>query len=134
MSTSYSLDLRTKIITALTNGSLQRNVAKRFKITERTVRRYWKLHREKADLYPKKPVKTRPNKVDWNQVLEFVKNHNDKTLREIGENFKINPSSVFRILLSFNFTFKKSRFYTKKETKMNEENLLKKSVKSKVNN
>jgi len=134
MSTSYSLDLRTKIITALTNGSLQRNVAKRFKISERTVRRYWKLHREKADLYPKKPVKTRPNKVDWNQVLEFVKNHNDKTLREIGENFKINPSSVFRILLSFNFTFKKSRFYTKKETKMNEENLLKKSVKSKVNN
>jgi len=134
MSTSYSLDLRTKIITALTNGSLQRNVAKRFKISERTIRRYWKLHREKADLYPKKPVKTRPNKVDWNQVLEFVKNHNDKTLREIGENFKINPSSVFRILLSFNFTFKKSRFYTKKETKMNEENLLKKSVKSKVNN
>jgi len=133
MSTSYSLDLRTKIITALTNGSLQRNVAKRFKISERTVRRYWKLHREKADLYPKKPVKTRPNKVDWNQVLEFVKNHNDKTLREIGENFKINPSSVFRILLSFNFTFKKSRFYTKKETKMNEENLLKKSVKSMIN-
>ena len=42
------------------------------------------------DLYPKKPVKTRPNKVDWNQVLEFVKNNNDKTLREIGENFKIN--------------------------------------------
>ena len=83
----------------MTDGSLQRNVAKRFKISERTVRRYWKLHREKADLYPKKPVKTRPNKVDWNQVLEFVKNHNDKTLREIGENFKINPSSVFRILL-----------------------------------
>ena len=98
MSTSYSLDLRTKIITALTNGSLQRNVAKRFKISERTVWRYWKLHREKADLYPKKPTKTRTNKVDWNQVLEFVKNHNDKTLREISENFKINPSSVFCIL------------------------------------
>ena len=134
MSTSYSLDLRTKIITALTNGSLQRNVAKRFKISERTVRRYWKLHREKADLYPKKPVKIRPNKVDWNQVLEFVKNNSDKTLREIGENFKINPSSVFRILLSFNFTFKKSRFYTKKETKTSGQYSLKKSVKSKVNN
>ena len=53
----------------------------------------------KSRFTPKKTLKTRPSKFDCNQVLEFVKNHNDKTLREIGENFKINPSSVFRILL-----------------------------------
>ena len=128
------MDLCTKIITALTNGSLQRNVAKKFEISERTLTKILEIIQGKSRFIPKKPVKTRPNKVDWNQVLEFVKNNNDKTLREIGENFKVNPSSVFRILFLFNFTFKKSRFYTKKETKMNEENLLKKSVKSKVNN
>jgi transposase len=134
MSTSYSLDLRTKIIDAIKNGSLQRNVAKRFKVSLSTVKRYWKLYKENGDLKPKKPAKTRPNKVEWSEVLEFVKNNNDKTLCEIGEKFKINPSSVFRILVSFNFTFKKNRFYTKKETKMNAKISLKKSIKSKVNN
>ena len=54
MSTLYLLDLRAKIVTVLKNRSLQRNVVKRFKVLLSTIKRYWKLHKEKADLHPKK--------------------------------------------------------------------------------
>ena len=47
-------------------------------------------------------------------------------MQEIGENFKITARSVFYILRVMNFTFKKSHFYTKKETKMSDNNSLKK--------
>ena len=133
MPTGYSLDLRTKIVAALENGSPQRNVAKRFSVSLSTVKRYWKLHKDKEDLSPKKPTKTRPNKVNWSEVLEFVKSNKDRTLREIGQNFKVSAFSIFYILKMSNFTFKKSRFYTKKETKTSAKNSLKKLVKSKIN-
>jgi transposase len=134
MSTSYSLDLRTKVITALKNGSLQRNVAKRFKISLSTVKRYWKLYKENGDIKPKKRVNSWKRKVNYDEVIFFVKNNSDKTLQEIGENFKITARSVFYILRAMNFTFKKSRFYTKKETKTSGQYSLKKSVKSRINN
>ena len=54
-------------------------------------------------LRPIKPIKTRPRKVNWYVVIEFVKQNHHKTLQEIGEAFKISTSAIFYILKMSNF-------------------------------
>lgn len=133
MSRAYSLDLREKIIVALKNGSLQKNVASRFKVSLSSVARYWRIYKGNQDLEAKKPVITRPRKVNWSEVLNYVNNNKDKTLSEIGEAFKISARAVFYILKKNDYSFKKNHFYIKNETKMSERNLSMNSVKSRGN-
>ena len=112
---AYSLDLREKIIQFLLNGGFQRNAAKKFKISQTTVQRYWKMH-QKGDLTPKVGA-NRKRKIDYEAVKDFVNKNPSKTSKEIGKIFNVSGTTILRILHSFDFSFKKKLFYTKKETK-----------------
>lgn len=129
MATGYNIDLRLKAIEALKNGSLQRNVAKRFKVSESTVARWWRKYRETGDVSAKQLPKIRKRKVDYDKVLEYVSNHSDKTLKEIGAVFKIAAQSVSSILHKNNYTFKKKVYFLSKGMKKKEKSLKKKSKK-----
>ncbi len=54
------------------------------------------------------PTVTRPRKVDYNKVEEFIEKHPDKTLKEIGEKFKISAFATYKIIRKLDITYKKT--------------------------
>ena len=91
MSTSYSLDLREKVIQTLENGSLQRNVAKRYKISLRTVQRYWRQYKETRNIQPKPFHKNKDKiKVDNDKIIDFIEQNKNSTLKEIAKKMNVN--------------------------------------------
>lgn len=109
MPTPVSIDLRQKIVVSLKNGSLQRNVAKRFKVSLSTVKRISTKIKHNQDIKPKKPVKTRPRKINYEEVKKFVEENPDKIFKEINRYFCMqNAQYILKIL---GFTRKKKHFF-----------------------
>src|SRR5262245_48499874 len=50
---TYSNDLRERIVAERAKGETAEALAKRFRVSKRTVERYWKLQRESASIAPK---------------------------------------------------------------------------------
>ena len=125
----YNSEFRERIIAVMKNGGTIINTAKRFKVSESTVRRYWEQHNEIWNIEPKKRLENGKRKVNYDKVLEYVNNHSDKTLKEIGAVFDICGQTVLNILRKFNYTFKKKVYFMSKEMKKKEQNLQKKSKK-----
>jgi transposase len=122
----YNSEFRERVIAVMKHGGTIINTAKRFKVSESTVRRYWEQHNEIGNISPKKRPEIRKRKVNYDEVLEYVNNHSDQTLKEIGEVFKISAQTVSRIFRKLNYTFKKKVYFMSKEMKKKEPNLKKK--------
>ena len=65
MTAAYSIDLRKKIVWAYQDENTSYSkVAKSFKVSVNSVKRYVKQYRENGDLSPKKGNQGRPSKID----------------------------------------------------------------------
>lgn len=117
MPVPYSFDLRSRIIETLKENQSKQRASKLFKVSIRTVERYWKQYQETGKIEIKKPTSTRPRKVDYDKVKEYVDKNNDQTLKEIGDFFKISAFAILKILRTYDYTFKKKRSYIGNVTK-----------------
>lgn len=109
----YSNDIREKVINAIKSGGKQKNVAKRFGISERTVRRYWKFYKENKNIQPKKPTQTKPRKVDYKEIEKFVLQNPNIMIKEINQRFNIKHA--WNILQKLGFTRKKNIFFLQRK-------------------
>lgn len=127
MSTAYSIDLRQKIILALENNSLQRNVAKRFKVSLRTVQRYWKQYQQTHNITPK-PFHNNADKIkiDSNKIIDFIEQNKNITLKEIAVKMGVTFVAIHYVIKQNGYSFKKKAGYIKKEMKKNVKNFKKK--------
>jgi putative transposase len=82
MARSYSLDLRRKVISFISQGGGKREASRVFNIGEDTVYRWICLDRT-GDLSPKKRTNF-PRKVPLEVLRKYVDSHPDHTLKEIG--------------------------------------------------
>lgn len=106
---AYSQDLRERIVRAVESGSSRAAVARRFSVSERTVRRY--LHRQAAtgSLAPTIPP------AQEGALLAQLRAHPDATLEEHcamwerGQGRAVSVSTMCRAQQRVGWTHKKSR-------------------------
>jgi transposase len=116
---SYSIDLRKKVIEVYQEEKNQSKVARRFKISLSTVKRYLKLADE-GDLSPRIGGKGRPGKLDaegYALIKATIQNNPTVTLGELSEIFYkkkkliIGRSILSRGCLKLNLRYKKLSRY-----------------------
>jgi transposase len=113
---AYSTDLRTRIINYIKLGNSQRGASKLFSVSKSAVNRWWKRYETEGCLNAKPKLGSK-GKFDQKSLEEYVKEHPDSTLKEIGTVFKVSGVSIWRRLKKLNFNYKKKRSPMWKQTK-----------------
>ncbi len=109
MPKAYSLDLRIRVIENLKkNNVTQAQAADIFKVSLRTIKRWVKLNNKTGSVNPKIPISTRPRKVDYKKAQRFIEKNPDKTLKEIGNKFRVSDPAICYIVKQLGITYKKT--------------------------
>ena len=80
----YSVDLRERVIKKVNDGRKHSDVPGMFRIGVATVRTWVKLQKEVGSVLPKKPTITKPRKVDYSKIQEYIEQNPDKTQVELS--------------------------------------------------
>lgn len=110
---AYSLDLRKLVVAFVEEGHSQAEAARQFKLHPVTVSRWIKLKKTIGSLKVV-AVPRSPHKLPLDALEEYVKEHPDAILKEIGKHFNCGKDAVARALKKLGFTRKKNKKFTKK--------------------
>ncbi len=109
MARAYENDLRIRVVTrAKEYQESYQKIADIFDIGIATLKRWIKLYNESGSIESKIPTSTRPRKVNYKKVQKFIEKNPDKTLKEVGEQFKVKDTAILYITKKLNITYKKT--------------------------
>ena len=108
MAKAYSLDLRQRVFDLLAKGKSKLSIEETLGVATKTILKWQKRYDETGIMDRIIPKSTRPRKVDYKKVQKFVEKNPDKTLKEIGERFKISAFASHKIIRKLNITYKKT--------------------------
>lgn len=114
----YPEEFRKKVMEYIDGFYSQREVARMFKLSEKTVWSWANQRKKTGSLKPKAPER-KARKLEPEALTKYVKEHPDAYLKEIAEHFDCVASAVHQRLKKLKITLKKRRFYIRKETKQN---------------
>jgi transposase len=103
---AYSKDLREKVIAYLLDGHTQREARDVFHISLTAINRWNQLYTKTGKLEDEKPRRTF-KKLDPEKLKEYVKEHPDAYLQEIGDAFGCSDTAVMKALRRLGITRKK---------------------------
>lgn len=108
----YSIDLRMKVLAACDRGESAASIARRFEISDRTVRAF-KRRRVEGRIEPSKTGPKGPirlTQADFEKVRELVAKQPGLTLEQIAEHMSVPvwPSTIHRALKKLGISLKKS--------------------------
>jgi transposase len=108
----YSMDLREKVLSAVDRGESCASVARRFEVSERTVREY-RRRRDRGRLRPDTPGPRGPiklNEADHRKLRELLASDPGLTLGQLvgSMHVAVAESTVYRALKKLGISFKKS--------------------------
>jgi transposase len=103
MAKGYSLGLREKAMSFLSAWKKKIEAMAVFGLSRKTVYR-WIKRKEKGILVESKSEVRKRRKLDLEKLREYIKNHPDETLKQIGTAFGANPVSVFARIRQFGIT------------------------------
>jgi len=108
MAKAYSLDLRERVFDLLAKGKSKLFIEETLGVATKTILK-WQRHYEKTGSIERVvPAITRPRKVSYKKVQRFIEKNPDKTLREIGDKFKISAFATHKITRKLGITYKKT--------------------------
>jgi len=113
---SYSQDLRERIIKARQDGQSAAEAAKRFKVCQRTVERYWKRFNETGQCLELQRGGRRVSRLQPHLKIlsQWIEEQNDLTLSEMIERLgkeldvSIQRQALWHQLNQLNLTYKKN--------------------------
>jgi len=103
----YDISIRQKVLSLLKKGKTQEEVSNFLSISIRTIQRWCRSEKLGESLKPK-TNNPRQRKINKDDLLKYVKEFPDKTLKEIGKVFGVAHSSVDRMLKKLSITLKKN--------------------------
>ena len=116
MARAYSLDLRQKVLSHLMKNGNKTETARLFGITRDTIADWCKrLADERLEPCKTGPVIGSFKKADPKEVCSYVDSHNDITLLEIAEVFKVSHVSIWKILRKSGYVNKKNSYVQRKK-------------------
>lgn len=101
---TYSLDLRKKVLSFVSDGGSKSEAVRLFKISRDTLYRWLNAD----DLRPKKPG-LRHRKIDKAALKKHTEEHPDMFLHERAEVFGVHTSSISRALKTLKIVKKRAR-------------------------
>ena len=111
---SYSTDLRKKVNEYLDAGHTQREARATFRISFTAINS-WRKKYKTGDLSDKPPCRSF-RKLDPEKLKEYVAEHPDAYLKEIGETFGCSDTAVLKAFKRLGITRKKRRSAIANET------------------
>ncbi len=106
---AYSIDLRQAVISYVEGGGKLSQASKLFGVTTRTIYSWKKRKESTGDVIPRKTGSPGKRKIDYDKLLEYVKDHPDATLHEMARVFEVWPSAIEKALKKMDVTRKKNR-------------------------
>jgi transposase len=112
---AYSLDLRERVVKAVVQGQAVEDVAARYEVSERTIKRYMKRHKERGDVKADSSP-GRPRAISREQEAALIKQsetYPDATVEQHrdrwnkGKKVKLSSATMCRALLRAGQTRKK---------------------------
>ena len=112
---SYSVDLRERVIFYIQSGNNRANASKVFNVGISTVRNWIQLYQETGSLSPRPHGGGFQSKVDADEFQDYIDNHPNKTLHEIGDHFNISHEGAAYNLRKHAYVHKKNSFVLRKK-------------------
>jgi transposase len=122
-----SIDLRKRIALACETKKIgQEEIAKIFSVGSATVKRIWRLWREKRDVTPMPHGGGMPRKIDIKgetKVMELVREKQDRTTQELTDAYnktakiKVSRPNMGRVVLRLKLTRKKNSISVAKKNR-----------------
>ena len=110
---AYTLDLRERVVKFVAGGGTRAQVARLFRLGERTVYRY--LAAAKTNNLAPKTSWGHWRKLDPDQLAAHVRHHPDATLQELQRVFGVSHNAVWVRLRQLGFTLKKTHQISRAE-------------------
>jgi len=110
------MDLRERIICAREEGHSAADTAQRFKVSKRSVERYWKLYQQSGHVRPKRRGGYKRSRLEGHEATlrEWIAQEPDLTLRELQQrcrqqlSIKIGINSLWTRLNKLGLSYKKN--------------------------
>ena len=121
---TYSYDLRKRALDYIEKGGSQIEASQIFGVTVQTLIN-WSKRKRMGNLIPNPTRERKPQKLEAEKLKAYIKNHPDRYLREIAEEFGVTITAIFYACKRLKITLKKRRPSIRKETKKKEKHLKK---------
>lgn len=107
MPSAYSLDLRKKVIDSILEEETISSTSKRFSISYNTVKNWYLRYQSEGHYKPKKNLGKKPS-LTSEDVTNYIKNHPNFKLEEMGKYFKMSYAGAYYWLKKFGYKYKKN--------------------------
>lgn len=118
MSNGYPTILREGVLTYIDDGHRISETSRVFKISRPTIMK-WVSLRAEGDYGLKERPARRYRKIKESELKEYVKNHPDSYLKDIGRVFGVSSTAIIKAFRRFGITLKKRSRAIRKETANN---------------
>jgi transposase len=122
---AYSNDLRERVINHIKSGSSQASAVRLFKIGKSAVSRWW-IRYKKENVMTALPKLGSKGRIDIHSLKNYVIANPDKNLIEVGKEFKVSGTAIYKRLKKVGFSYKKKSSAIWKQIKKDERSILKK--------
>jgi len=108
MSNAYSLDLRERVVAYVQAGGDRKEACHIFQIGRDTLSRWLRQYQTEGNLAPRPRGKYAPRKLDDVMVAQYIATHPDATLAELGEEFAVSATAMWKACRRLHITRKKN--------------------------
>lgn len=118
MPAALSDDLRERVIDFIESGGSQAEAVERFRVCRASIVR-WLQRKRKTGKASAATVRRKggTSRVKAEALHDYIKEHPDQTLQEVGLHFGVSGVLIWKRLRQLNYTFKKRVFSTKSVVK-----------------
>jgi transposase len=119
-----SRDLRRRVITYIESGNSCGSASRKFEVSEISIRIWHRRYKETGS-YSAKPYPGKKPRLTESEFINYVTNHPNSTLAQIGSHFKMTARSAHYYMKKFNFAYKKKSPATWKQRPNSETGIFK---------
>jgi transposase len=116
MPTSYSQDLRKKVIEYVNKGNSCHSASVKFEIASNTVRNWYKRYKSEGNYLPRK-VGGKKGRISEQEVKDYVNSNPDFILSDMGKHFSMSAVGALYWLRKLGYSYKKKPMFMWKQAK-----------------
>lgn len=119
-----SKDLRSRVIIYIESGNSYASASRKFEVSESSIRIWHRRYKETGS-YAAKPYPGKKPRLTESEFTDYVTNHPNSTLAQIGSHFKMTARSAHYYMKKFNFAYKKKSLATWRQIQSSEKDTFK---------
>lgn len=112
---TYSIDLRKRVLNYLKSGGSKSEASKIFGVCSKTIWNWAK--RESLGILEPKQREAFPRKINHESLLQYIQDHPEAHLKQIGDQFGVTPPAIFYACKKLKISLKKRRSLAKSKTR-----------------